>query len=526
MKKKYDKRENGLSDDAKAMEVLEKFGYDMPNSKELENRVLGAILMDEAILGDVITGGPVVFEGNDYFFPGLKPEHFFNSKNKIIYKAIVSLYNKRTPIDINLIKEEILKQRLDPQDVFHGTMTEYLINLTEATSTSASVIIHSIYIYEKYVLREITNVGSELANEALRPDVNTWEVLNSAEAKIFAIRNQFDGHTVVRSVKDEARSVIDEMIANKSETGITGVPTGYYHLDKATGGLQKQNLYIIGGRPSNGKSAFATNIAWNATIEHKKRIGFLSMEMSFRDLFARLIAMDTGLNSKDVLNRHLSNKQWQKVAEVSEIFSKADIWIDDTGGMNILDIKAKARKMKKEFDIDLLFVDYLQLATGLGRWDNKTYDIGEVSAGLKQLAKELDIPVAACAQLSRENVKGKVRKPILPDLRESGNIEQDADVVIFVHRKFMHLSDAEKEAPDIDDKKANGLSIRNEADIIIAKGRNIGLHDLKFGFNDVSTKFFEPVWDRNYNPKTNEKYPEPADVQIPMPGESDDDKPF
>jgi len=313
------------------------------------------------------------------------------------------------------------------------------------------------------------------------PGANTFNTLDEAEQRILDVSESLSKKKVV-SVKDEIEVLVGKIGDQRNnKNAIIGVPTGFTDLDDLTAGFQKSELIVIAGRPSHGKTAFAMNIARNATVDHQKSVAIFSLEMSFRELMLRLLAGEARVNGKKLKTGRSTNDEWKRVLHTYHKL-KTNLFIDDTSELTILEIRAKARRLRKEQKIDMVIVDYLQLVRGTDDFERRDLEVAYVSRGLKALAKELDIPVVACAQLNRSSEqRGKEKRPQLVDLRESGAIEQDADVVIFVHRPVMGM----KHNPDDPDFE----ELKRKAEIIIGKQRNGPVGDLDLIFLDEYAKF-------------------------------------
>ncbi len=434
-----------------------------PNALDLEEKVLSAVMLDNDVINEVL-------ELLDY-------KHFYRPANGIIFQSMIKLDEKNEPIDPNTVKEEL--KRMGKLDEVGGV--EYLIDLSSAVSTSANAGFYAKIIYEKYILRYLISVSSKIVNKCFDPTVHTFNVLDEAEQKILDISEALSKKKVV-SVKEEIEKLITELGDQRSNrSGIIGIPTGYERLDDLTVGLQKSELIIIAGRPSHGKTAFAINIARNAAIDHGKSVGIFSLEMSVRELILRLLAGEARVDGKLLKAGKSKVDEWNKVLN-SYHRLKTNLFIDDSSELSILELRAKARRMKQDNDIDMIIVDYLQLVRGQENAERRDLEVAQVSRGLKALAKELDIPVVACAQLNRGvEQRGKEKRPQLSDLRESGAIEQDADVVMFVYREIMGM----KYDPNNPDHQA----LKRKADIIIGKQRNGPTGDFELIFLDEYAKF-------------------------------------
>lgn len=463
------KKKNGLSENLISFD--EDFDFKNqrtpPEAKELEEKVLGAILIDN-----------LAYEQATNF---LKPEYFYSAKNGIIFQAMISLYGKSEPIDILTLKIEL--ERMKKLNDVGGQ--DYIVNLTSNISTSANIDYYSRIIYEKYVLRQLIHISANIVDKSFDTSTNPFQLIGEAESHLLDISNALSKKQAV-DIKIAIQEIFEELGDKRShKTGPTGVPTGYYKLDDLTGGLQKSELIIIAGRPSHGKTAFAMNIARNAAVDAKKSVGIFSLEMSTRELLVRMISSEARVNGKLLKANKCSEIDWNKIISTYSNL-KVNMFIDDSSELTIHELRAKAKRMYLDHKIDLIIVDYLQLVRGSGTAERRDLEVAEVSKGLKALAKDLDIPVLACAQLNRgiEGRGSKEKRPQLADLRESGALEQDADVVIFVHRPVMNMKHDENNPEYIENKV--------KAEIIIGKQRNGPVDDLTLRFVDQFASFENP----------------------------------
>ncbi len=434
-----------------------------PHASDLEVMILGAMLIDNEVINDVTQL--------------LELDNFYISKHRTIFQAILQLDAEKKPIDPTTLKEEL--KRMDKLTEIGGV--EYIMELTTSASTSANVKYYSRIIFEKAILRNLISVSSKIVENCLDPTSNTFKTLDDAEQKILDISQRLSKKKVI-SISEEIGNLVADLGNRRgNKAHVVGVPTGYNDLDEYTSGFQKSEFIVIAGRPSSGKTAFSMNIARNAAIDHNKSVAIFSLEMSFRELAMRLLSSEARVNSKKLKTGKTSSTEWQRVMNCFHKL-KTNIYIDDTSELSILEIRAKSRKLKEEHDIDMVVVDYLQLIRGREDAERRDLEVAEVSRSLKALAKELDIPVVACAQLNRSvEQRGKEKRPQLADLRESGAIEQDADVVIFVHRPIMGMK-MNKEDPEF-------LEMKHKAEIIIGKQRNGPVGDLELVFIDEFATF-------------------------------------
>lgn len=434
-----------------------------PNATDLEVMVLGSMLIDNEVINDVIEL--------------LDPEAFYNSKHRTILQAILNLDAKKEPIDPTTLKEEL--RRMDKLTEIGGV--EYIMELTTSVSNSANTKYYSRLIFEKSLLRNLIHTSSKIVENCLNPALNAFETIDKAEHMILDVSQRLSKKKVI-SIGENLDELVHDLGQRRgSKNSIIGVPTGFTDLDEYTSGFQNSELIVIAGRPSHGKTALSINIARNAAVDFGKSVAIFSLEMSFRELMMRLLSAEARVNGKKLKTGRTSNEEWNRVMMTFHKL-KSKIYIDDTSELSILEIRAKSRKLKESHNIDMVVVDYLQLIKGRESAERRDLEVAEVSRSLKALAKELEIPVVACAQLNRSvETRGKEKRPQLADLRESGAIEQDADVVVFVHRPIMGMK-MNKEDPEY-------LELKHKAEIIIGKQRNGPVGDLELVFIDEFAKF-------------------------------------
>jgi len=465
LKKKYNKIKNEDPID-ESMDL--DGGRIPPNALELESKILGSVLIDNSVMNDVVQL--------------LEPKHFYRPSHGIVYQAMINLDGKKEPLDPHTLKEEL--KRLGKLEEIGGI--EYIIELTTSISTSANVEFYTRIVFEKFILRNLISISSKIVDKCFDPTSNTFSILDDAEQRILDVSESLSKKKIL-SVKDELDHLI-KVIGDQRENknAIVGVPTGFSELDDLTSGFQKSELIVIAGRPSHGKTAFSMNIARNAAVDHGKSVAIFSLEMSFRELLLRLLAGEARVDGVKLKTGRSTPDEWKRVLHNYHKL-KTNLFIDDTSELTILEIRAKARRMKMDFGIDMIVVDYLQLVRGPENSERRDLEVAYVSRGLKALAKELDIPVVACAQLNRAiEQRGKEKRPQLADLRESGAIEQDADVVIFVHRPIMSGIKINQDDPDYEEQL-------RKAEIIIGKQRNGPVDDFNLIFLREYAKFENKV---------------------------------
>jgi len=409
-----------------------------PQAIEAEQSVLGAMLLSK----DAI----------DIVLEHLKHEHLYKSTHKKIFKAIVNLYEKNEPADIITVSEEL--SRLGYLDEVGGRA--YLAGLTEATPGISNVEHHSNIVFEKAMLNKLIDASNQTLLRAYQPIEDVNDFIDEAEQSIFSIKDEkLKGTTIpISEVLHETFRIIEDY--SKREGFLTGIPSGFLDLDNLTSGFQKSELIIIACRPSVGKTAFSLNIADHVAVEHKKPVLIFSLEMSKEQIAQRLLCSRARVSSHLLRTGRLADEQWTNLSLAAGPLSDSPIFIDDSPTMSVLEMRAKSRRLKSRENIGLVIVDYLQLIQGPKNAESRQQEISFISRSLKAMARELKVPVIALSQLSRQvELRGKDAKPQLSDLRESGALEQDSDVVIFIHRPR-------------DEEGHWGL----EAEIIISKQRN------------------------------------------------------
>ncbi|GBD38159.1 Replicative DNA helicase [bacterium HR37] len=416
----------------------------LPQNIEAEQAVLGAILIEGSLINQVLEI--------------LTPEDFYKEAHRKIFDAMIELDRNNKPIDI-LTLFDYLKSKGKLLEEVGGS--SYLTYLTEVVPSTVNIAYYAKLVKEKAILRKLVLVATDIANRAQQEGIDVDDFIDRAEHAILDIAQ----HKVKpsfyesRELAAKALEIIETLHARKEI--ITGVPTGFEKLDRMTSGLQPSDLIIVAARPGLGKTSFCLNIAIHAAVEHGLSVGIFSLEMTKEQLMLRMLSIVSKVSFSNIRSGYLKAEELEKLIKAADIFSRAKIYIDDTPAINVLELRAKARRQKKEKGLDLIMVDYLQLMRGTGRAETREREIAEISASLKALAKELQVPVIAVSQLSRQTEARANRVPQLADLRESGALEQDADVVIFIHR-----ADAYRTKPEEQEQK-DGI-----AEIIIGKQRN------------------------------------------------------
>ena len=404
---------------------------------------------EQAIIGSMLTDRDAVISAIEV----LKPDDFYREDNKTIYEAILNLYNRSEPIDIITVRAEL--ESMGKIDNVGGL--EYLAELPEKVPTTANAMKYIKIVEEKSSLRKLIRTANEIIELGYNPTEEVDNIMEGAEKKIFNIMQDKDqkGYSPLKDVLVESFTKLEELYNRKQH--ITGVPSGFTDLDYRTAGFHGSELILIAARPAMGKTAFALNIATNAALKANVPVAVFSLEMSKEQLVNRILCSESMVDSNKVRTGKLEEDDWTKLAGAIGPLSEAEMYIDDTPGINIMEIRAKCRKLKIEKNIGLVVIDYLQLIQGTGkRGASREQEISEISRSLKILAKELDVPVIALSQLSRAAEQRPDHRPMLSDLRESGAIEQDADIVMFLYRDDYYNEDSEK---------------KNIAEVIIAKHR-------------------------------------------------------
>ena len=436
-----------------------------PQALDLEEAVLGALMIEKDALTAVVDI--------------LKPEVFYKEAHQIIFSIIRTLFQRNEPTDILTVTAELRKQ--GSLEMIGGAY--YITELTNRVASTANIEFHARIISQKFIQRELIKISSEIIGLAYEDTTDVFDLLDQAEKKLFEItennlkRGSDSMETLVKKSLEELKRL------EKDPDGIIGVPSGFKALDRVTQGWQKSDLIIIAARPGMGKTAFTLSCARNAAVDYKKPVAVFSLEMSSVQLVNRLISGETELDSGKLRKGKLERYEWQQLHSKIGKLSEAPIYIDDTPSLSIFDLRAKSRRLKAQFDIQLIIVDYLQLMRGTNdnKMGNREQEIGTISRSLKAIAKELQVPVIALSQLSRKVEERGTKRPILSDLRESGSIEQDADMVIFLNRPEYHGLTQDE----------SGNSTKGLAEIIIAKHRNGALEDINLTFIDRFVKFIE-----------------------------------
>ncbi len=435
-----------------------------PQALELEKAVLGALMIDNESLSDAIDS--------------LQAEYFYAPKHQKIFEAIVNLFNNTQPVDILTVSEEL--KRMEMFKEIGGLA--YISELTNNVSSSSNTEFHARIIAEKFIKRSLINISRKISNDAFDDSVDIFDLLNDAEANLFTVTEG-----TLRKSYDKMSSLIKGALENietlrNKEDGLSGVPSGFTNVDRVTSGWQKSDLVIVAARPGMGKTAFALTMARNVAVDHNTPIGFFSLEMSSEQLVNRLIASEAELGASKLRKGDLADHEMVQLHEKIKHLSEAPIFIDDTPGLSIFELRAKARRLVKNHGVGIIMIDYLQLMTAGGTGGNREQEISTISRSLKGIAKELKIPVIALSQVNR-GVESRTgvgsKRPMLSDLRESGAIEQDADIVTFIYRpEYYKIFEWD-----------NGDDSRGQGELIIAKHRNGSLNNVRLKFTGEFAKF-------------------------------------
>ncbi len=438
------------------------YGRVQPQAVDLEQAVLGGIMLEK----DALT---VVLDI-------LRPESFYKEQHKQIYKACLNLFEKSQPVDLLTVTENLKKS---------GKIEEvggvsYLVDLTNKVGSAANIEFHARIIAQKYIQRELIRVSTEIINDSFEDRKDVFDLLDSAEQGLYEItdKNLRRGYQHIGDLVLRARTQMETI--SQSENDLTGVPSGFEDLDSLTNGWQRSDLVILAARPGMGKTSFTLALARNAALEYGKAVAFFSLEMSNLQLAQRLISMEAEIEGGKMRNAQLEDYEWAQLNRAIEKLSDAPIYIDDTPALNIFELRAKCRRLKQHHNIELIMIDYLQLMTASAgdKRTNREQEISSISRALKGLAKELEVPVIALAQLSRQvEVRSTTdKRPQLSDLRESGAIEQDADIVSFLYRPEYYKLEEEGDPP-------------GKTELIIAKHRNGALKTINIKFIAQFAKF-------------------------------------
>jgi replicative DNA helicase len=425
---------------------------------EAEQSVLGALMIEREAVSKVTEF--------------LKAPDFYREAHRIVFDAILQLYSRNDAIDLITVTEYLRKE--NKLETAGGI--SYIAGLANSVPTAANVVFHARIVEEKALLRQLINSATEIAGMGYEASEQVEIIMDKAEKMILEVANRKTGQEFVpiNKIVLDAFTKIEQLYASKG--GITGLSTGFKDLDRLTAGLQPSDLILVAARPSMGKTAFTLNIAQNVAIREKQPVAFFSLEMSKEQLVQRMLCAEAMIDASRLRIGQLEDKDWTNLIRGADRLSSAPIYIDDTAGINVVELRSKARRLKAEHGLKLVIIDYLQLMQGSSSRssENRQQEISEISRSLKSLARELSVPVIALSQLSRGVEARQVKKPMLSDLRESGSLEQDADIVAFLYRDDYYNPDTEK---------------KNITEIIVAKHRNGPVDTVELFFHKQFTKF-------------------------------------
>lgn len=436
-----------------------------PQALDLEQVVLGAMMIDK--------------KGVDEVIDILSPHAFYKESHRYIFESVFKLFENSEPIDLLTVSSQLRKD--GKLDMIGGDF--YLISLTQKVSSSAHIEFHARIILQKFIQRSLIKISNEIIEEAYDETKDVFDLLDNAEAKLYEVTqgNVKKSTETAQSLVIQAKKKIEE-ISNKE--GLSGIPSGFTKLDRLTSGWQPSDLIIVAARPGMGKTALTLTMARNIAVDQNFPVAFFSLEMSSVQLITRLISSETGLSSEKLRTGKLEKHEWEQLNVKVKSLEKAPLFIDDTPSLSIFDLRAKARRLASQYGIKMIVIDYLQLMTAGGsqKGGNREQEISMISRNLKALAKELNVPVIALSQLSRAvETRGGSKRPLLSDLRESGAIEQDADIVAFIYRPEYYKIE---EWDDEDRSPTEG-----QGEFIVAKHRNGGLDNIRLKFIGHLGKF-------------------------------------
>lgn len=488
-------------------DISESLGKLPPQALDLEEAVLGALMLEKNALNAVVEF--------------LKPEHFYVEAHKEIYTAIIELFKSSEPVDMRTVVNQLRKH--GKLELVNGAY--YIAELTSKVSSAANIEYHARVIIEMAIKRELIQIASQIHHNAYEDTTDVFELLDKTEQSIFEIsdsnlRKNYDN---MRNLM--ARAIQELQVLKEHKDGLTGVPSGFTALDRVTSGWQKSDLVIIAARPGMGKTAFVVSALRNAAVDFKIPVAIFSLEMASIQLVNRMISAEAELESEKIKKGNLADHEWKQLVHKTAKLTTAPIFIDDTPALSILELRAKCRRLKAEHGVQLVVIDYLQLMKG-DQGGNREQEIASISRALKGIAKELNVPVLALSQLSRGvETRGGDKRPQLSDLRESGSIEQDADIVMFLYRPEYYKITVDED----------GMPTQGVGEVIIAKHRNGSTDNVKLKFIGKYTKFADLDGPSSYdnpfsgmitresrlNTFTNNDAP-----PLPPPSPGDDETPF
>ncbi len=428
----------------------------LPHSVEAEQSVIGSMIMDrEAIVlaSEIVTG-----------------DDFYSKQYGVLFDTMVELNNEAKPVDVVTLQDRLKEKEVPPE----VSSLEFIADLVAGVPTSANIKYYANIVAEKATLRKLIKLNEEIANTCYMGKESLEYILEDTEKRVFdLVQRRNTGEFVpIREIVMNAMDKIEK--ASRNNGVVTGIPTGFIDLDYRTAGMQPSDLVLIAARPSMGKTAFVLNIAQHVAFKQNQTVAVFSLEMSKEQLVNRLFALESQVDSQNIRTGQLNDTEWEKLIESAGIIGKSNLIIDDTPGISIAELRSKCRKYKLEHNLSMVIIDYLQLMSGSGKTDSRQQEISDISRSLKAIARELSVPVLALSQLSRAVEQRPDHRPMLSDLRESGAIEQDADVVMFIYRDDYYNHDTEK---------------KDIAEIIIAKQRNGPIGTIELAWIPKYTKF-------------------------------------
>ena len=436
-----------------------------PQNIEAEQSVLGAILIEQSAIAKI----------SDI----LQPEDFYRVAHKLVYRSAMTLFERGEAIDFITVIDMLRRE----ESLERAGGISYITSLANGVPTAANIVFHAKIVQEKSLLRRLIHAATDIAAMGYAETEEVERVLDHAEQKILEVATRKIGQDFapIKEIIFSTLDKIDEM--HKAKGGITGLSTGFTNLDKLTGGFQRSDLILIAARPSMGKTAFVLNVAQHMATRDKKSVAIFSLEMPREQLAMRMMCAEGLIDSQHFRTGAMSNDEWKNLVDAADRLSASPMFIDDTAGVNAVELRNKARRISKEHGLDCIIIDYLQLMDGgaHSRIDNRQQQISDISRSLKALARELKVPVIALSQLSRGPESRTSRKPMLSDLRESGSLEQDADMVAFLYREDYYNPETEK---------------KNLTELIIAKNRNGPTETVELYFHKNFTRFTD------YSPRT------------------------
>jgi replicative DNA helicase len=434
-------------------------GRTLPNDLLSEQSTIGGMLLSQEAIAEV--------------FEFVKADDFYAPKHETIFNAILSLYSKGEPTDVITVTDELIKNG----DLVRAGGADYLHQLTSIVPTAANAPFYAQIVAEKATLRRLVEVGTRIAQMGYSNEGEVEDLVNRAQEDVYAVTRAGVGEDYV-PLFDSIEAAVDEMERAQSRGGdMVGVPTGFTELDEMTHGLHGGQFVILAARPAVGKSTLALDFARNAAIKHKKPVIFFSLEMGRAEIAMRLLSAESRINLQSMRKGSLSDNEWQRLAGVRGEINSAPLYIDDSPNLTLVEIRAKCRRMAQRVGLEMIVIDYIQLMTSGKKVESRQQEVSEFSRALKLLAKELNVPVVAISQLNRNSEKSDNKVPEISQLRESGSLEQDADVVILLHREAMF----EREHPRA-----------GEADLILAKQRNGPTGTITVNFLGQFSKFEDP----------------------------------